>query len=172
MGALGWIGISGLVLGGLAALAIAGLDLWKRTVRLIPVLLLAVGGVLFNWKSGLPDQGMAFLLNAALVTAVLVMVWLALRMLRYPGFINKQIGIGDILFMYAMCTWMSQIGFALYFTSGLTITLLVVLLLLLLNRFPRDLPLPLAGALSLYALVFTPLYLIFETEILIFLEVS
>lgn len=156
-----------LIAGAIAAFLIAVADFRNRNVRLVPLLLLLAAGIAFRvvhdpthfWR----DWG----INAAIVSGIMLVAMLFLRILGNKGFINKQIGLGDAILFFAMAAWFPPAGFVLYFSSGLMVSLAAVLVAMLLNRYPRGLPLPLAGLMAAYALAFMPVFLCCEKEILL-----
>jgi hypothetical protein len=149
-----------------AALWIAISDFKSRNVRLIPLLLVFGAGLAFRSFSQDLQWGFDLAINAGMVTAILLVVMIGLRLTKSGGLINKQLGLGDVILIYAMATWFPPIGFMMYISTGLLLTLAVILLLILLNRYPAHLPVPLAGLLAAYALVFVPIYFLWIVDVL------
>lgn len=157
--------ILSLIVGGIAALLIAVADFRNRNVRLVPLLMLLGAGIAFQIIRDAPSFWSNWGINAAVVTGILLLAMLTLRILGNSGFINKQIGLGDVILFYAMAAWFPPAGFVLYFSSGLMLSLSGVLVAMLTNRYPRELPMPLAGLMASYSLIFMPIFLCYELEI-------
>ena len=167
---MGWIEYLCLGIGGLMALLTTVLDLRNRTVRLLPLLLLLLAGLFFRGTQfGLQMWG-DWAINAGLLLGVILMVWMGLRLLGITGLVNQQIGIGDLIFMLAAGTWLNPFGFALFLSSGLLFVLLIILLMIVFGLQSREMPLPIAGLMAAYLLMFFPLYREFEIAIRLALE--
>ncbi|MEM0998352.1 MAG: prepilin peptidase [Bacteroidota bacterium] len=162
-----WLETIAIILGSAAAVVIAYQDLRQRIVRLIPVLVVFVAGIVFAYGHRTPGQLLNLGINAGLVTGILLMAGLILRLLKLPGFINRRIGLGDVLLFYAIAPWLPPLGFALFLPSGMVILLTGVLLLMLSGRLAHDQPLPIAGGMTTCALIFVPLYYRFESDLLV-----
>jgi hypothetical protein len=159
-----------LLAGAAAALFIVWSDFRRRELRLIPLVLLLAAGIGFRAFRHSPQLAQDLGINAAVTTGILLLVALFLRVLGSKGLVNKRLGLGDVILIYAMGTWFPPAGFVLYLSTGLLFSLACVLVLMVMNRYPRNLPLPLAGLLAVYGLIFMPIYLGFEAEILLAFE--
>lgn len=162
---MGGIEYAALIGGGLLAVVICWMDFQNRTVRLLPVLMLmAVGWCYRGWTFG-AEMWLDFAINLGVVAGIAVVVAGLLRMLGLGRLVNRQIGIGDLLLMIAGGAWLNPLGFAFFLSVGLLLVLTGVLIGMLIGKYRADAPLPLAGGLAAFLLVYWPLFLQYETEL-------
>lgn len=120
---------------------------------LLPIV---VAGLLLGGagQASLIGIGRSFLINMLFlgVQFVLLWGWFFLRNRRNIKLIDRQIGLGDILFVICPAFAFSPVNFLVYYTAGLVLTLTGVLLFRMF-RSPEKLLIPLAGALALALIV-------------------
>lgn len=141
-------------------------DLKGRWIQLFTVLGLFGCGIGFRLVHGDTVIFRELLETSVFVTLILVLTWLVLRLRNgNTKFIDAQIGLGDILMFYAVGTWFDPLGYALYFVSGIVLVLLVTLALLGVGKLKKEFPIPLAGLLAAYLIVFAPFYWLLQDQI-------
>lgn len=154
-------------IGGLICLVIFIQDLKGRWIHLLTVLALFAVGLSFRLLGNDTDVLLDLLGTFSFVSVVLGLTWLVLRIRKGKAkFIDGQIGLGDILMFYAVGSWFDPFGYALFFVSGIVLVLIVVLALLAAKKLGDDFPIPLAGLLAAYLLIFAPIYLTFQDQLL------
>lgn len=95
--------------------------------------------------------------NIALITLILVLLYLYARFILKEDFIDHSLGLGDVLFFYALGIGFPPISFSLLFASSILFSLLVYLVL---KKKLNVKTVPLAGFMALY-LIFVIVYSIF-----------
>ena len=150
------------VLFGLAAvscLIICFQDLRTRWVHILPLGILGGSGIghhlLLRPENYWPQVGF----NFVFISSILGIVGLYL-LLRRKRFIDHSLGMGDVVFFYMAACWLGAEAFLWFFTTGILIVLLLVLgmgLLTAPSSKGSDYPIPLAGGMAAYLLLFYPL---------------
>lgn len=160
---LEWMQVMALVVGLASCLVICWQDIRQRWVHLLPLLLLGCTGFVFKVAQPFPIWTRELAANWIFLIMILGVAWVYMR-IRHGNapFFNYQIGWGDVVFLAAAATWLSPLGFVLYFVTGSLILLLTVLILVALGSVHRQWPIPLAGMLSLYLILYWPLTPIIE----------
>ncbi|HEX2899615.1 MAG TPA: hypothetical protein VHS96_07850, partial [Bacteroidia bacterium] len=105
--------------------------------------------------------------NLIFITTILgiAYIYMRIRHKTHTTF-QKQLGLGDILYFVAVAPWFSPIQFILFFISGILLTLIAIVIFLALRKIPKDWPIPLAGVLAAYWLLFLPFAEILEVLVL------
>ena len=87
--------------------------------------------------------------NALFVSLVigLLMLYISLKAGKGVNIFKEHFGVGDLVFFFAVTPLFGSRNFILFFITGLVLSALAHLLVLLLKK---DSPIPLAGYLSLY----------------------
>lgn len=152
-------------IGALACLLLLIQDLRGRWVHLLPLAVLFAAGLVFRGLWAGNAMWLEFAVNAGFVTVVVVLVGLVFRLKGGGGFINKKLGLGDVLMLYAVATWLDPPGFALFYVSSLLLILLGMLILMNRKSYNKEYPIPLAGLMAAYLLVYAPLYWYFAPYI-------
>lgn len=121
---------------------------WLLPIVVAGLLLGTAGQVSFA------EIGHSFLVNMLFlgVQFALLWAWFFLRNRKRTKLIDRQIGLGDILFVICPALAFSPVNFLVYYTVSLVLTLTGVLLFRMF-RSPEKLLIPLAGALSLSLIV-------------------
>jgi hypothetical protein len=141
-------------------------DLRKRAIHIVPLILLGLGGFGYHLQNSGTNLWMEIFVNLGYVTLVLVVMTLILRLRSSSGrILNKKIGLGDILFFYVVALAFDPLGYTLWFVTGLITVLLGVLAWMILGKWRSDAPIPLAGLLAGYLLVYFPVYTYLEDRI-------
>lgn len=140
--------LAGNSIGIIALGMLAWQDFRSRSISwwLLPIV---VAGLLLGGASrwNMAEIGKDFLWNVTFLSVQFVFVWLwmSLRQRKFVRLIDRQIGLGDVLFLLAVAFSFSPGNFILFYTIGLLSVLLIALVMKL--RQPGFL-IPLAGALA------------------------
>ncbi|WP_163419239.1 hypothetical protein [Flagellimonas sp. HSM57] len=99
------------------------------------------------------------LINTILVTSILSILFIYTRFITKKRFLNHSLGLGDILFFYALSLGFPTLTFIVLFVAATMFSLLVFLIS---KRNLKHKTVPLAGLMALF-MVFVMLYdLIFK----------
>ncbi|MBO9572273.1 MAG: prepilin peptidase [Chitinophagaceae bacterium] len=138
-------------------------DFKERSVSWIAFPVLLILGVLFNLfqKQQLKTLFYNSFVNLALVMLQFLFVFIYFYMrTRSRNFIDKQIGLGDILLIICACFFFPPMTFFLFFILSLFFSLVVFFLVFRYSEKQRTLKtIPLAGLQSL----FLPFFIFFHT---------
>ena len=85
--------------------------------------------------------------NSALVTLIILILYVYAKFILKKKFINHSFGMGDLLFFYAMAVGFPSLTFIVLFTGGIFFSLL---LFLALKKNRAMTTVPLAGYMALY----------------------
>ncbi|MET1260640.1 hypothetical protein ABV409_14935 [Flagellimonas sp. DF-77] len=88
--------------------------------------------------------------NWILISLVLLLLWAYTKMRQRAPFLNHSIGLGDILFFYAMAFGFPMVTFLVLFTGSLLFSLAIHLIA---NRKGTAATVPLAGYMSLFLII-------------------
>lgn len=116
---------------------------------LFPLLGILLGALQFAQVSS-PFFYTSIVTNAVLITLILVLLYLYARFVSKERFLDHSLGLGDILFFYALGIGFPPISFSLLFASSVLFSLLVYLILK--KRLSME-TVPLAGFMALYLIV-------------------
>lgn len=115
---------------------------------LLPLLFIALG---FSGQvhAGWPALGRYFAINLFFLILQLALIWswFVLRHRRLLNIIDRQIGLGDILFLLCISLAFSTINFLFFYTASLVLVLLFTLAKRLFSSTREEL-IPLAGAVA------------------------
>lgn len=92
-----------------------------------------------------------FLINSGIIILQLLglIIYFYFKEKRITGIINKQLGLGDILILFAMALFFAPVNFVLFILISLILTLLVSIIKF--SVFPkRNRQIPLAGYWGIY----------------------
>ena len=90
---------------------------------------------------------LATLVNMALVSLIIGILWLYTRVIAHKKFLNTSFGLGDLLFFYAFALGFPTLTFIVLFACSLLFSLLVFLLAG--NRYKMQ-TIPLAGLMGMF----------------------
>lgn len=119
-------------------------------------------GELHSWQNVLVQTGIN--MGMLLLQVVLLKLYFILKKQR-GGFIDNQIGIGDILFLIACCGYFSPINFLFFYCTGLLFSLFLHLVINLVSKgYKQEGSVPLAGYLALFMIFFIGICYIYQTD--------
>ena len=127
---------------------IAFQDVRERMVFwvLFPLVGLFLG--LAHWYRSTPEVFMVFsLANLFFVTIILLVLWLYTKYIARKGYVNHSLGLGDILFFYALALGFPTLTFVVLFIAALIFSLALHLAL---GISKEQTTVPLAGYMSLF----------------------
>ncbi|MEO0570796.1 MAG: hypothetical protein AAF039_03755 [Bacteroidota bacterium] len=126
-------------------------DLKERMVHwvLFPLVALFLG--MLHWQQSTPDIfALVTLTNIFFVTFLIFTSWLYVRYIKKIKYVNHSLGLGDILFFYALAFGFPTSIFLVLFISALLFSLAIHLVL---GLFKKQTTIPLAGYMSLFLIV-------------------
>jgi hypothetical protein len=90
------------------------------------------------------------LLNTIIISLQMAFVWLYFKIFRpnEKGFIDKKLGLGDVLLLYALAFIFSPVALVIFILMVCILSLLISLAIYFLKRLPTPLTIPFAGNLS------------------------
>lgn len=146
-------------LGGAICMVLLVQDLRRREVHVLPLVALGVAGLAYGWLDLGPGMWRQLLVNAGFVLLVLGLMWVVMKV-RRPGrrILDAQLGTGDVALFFTVVGWLDPLGYVMWFVTGLVLVVLGVLAWATLGRWRADAPIPLAGLLAGYLVVFWPVY--------------
>jgi|GEM_PF-6137436 len=151
IGVNGWTWLS-LATGLVCCVAICIQDFKSRWVHIVPLILLGLAGTGLQWlhfpNTFLPQLGF----NLTFVTALVGLAYVYLRLRGLS--LLKSLGLGDVLFFYMAAPWFTGIGYLYFFIVGIVLALLIVLAGQATGKLSRNYPIPLAGWLAAWGVVF------------------
>lgn len=100
------------------------------------------------------------ILNGTVVTGMITLVWLYTTAIAKKEFLGHSIGLGDLLFFYALALGFPTLSFIVLFTGALLFSLLAYLIIK--NRLPIK-TVPLAGLMSLFVIAVLCCHLILKS---------
>lgn len=130
---------------------IAFQDVKERMVYwvLFPMVGLFLG--LAHWQKSTPKAFMMFsLVNVFFVTMLLLISWLYTKYIKGAKYLNQSLGLGDLLFFYAIAFGFPTMTFIVLFVSALVFSLALHIAL---GISKRQATVPLAGYMSLFLMV-------------------
>ncbi len=134
-------------------------DLRGRWIHVYPVIALFLLGLVFRWIQSGPDMWMEVLATAIFISLILGLTWAVMKLRGKAGrFLDEKLGLGDVIMFYAVAGWFDPFGYALFFVSGILLVLIFIIALMITKRIQKDYPIPLAGLLAGYLLIFFPAY--------------
>jgi len=123
--------------------------------------LLAVTGMLIMFYTHRAETiWMYYSFNIFIVSVVVIVLWVFAKFILNKPFINHSLGMGDIVFFYAISLGFTSQDFILYFVLSILFTLVLTLALKMLNRSENH-TIPLAGYMSVFY-AFVILFSLFE----------
>ncbi|MGL4595959.1 MAG: hypothetical protein ACRCYO_00430 [Bacteroidia bacterium] len=137
------------------ALVLAVQDFRTRLVSPILLLLLGIAlAIAASAQASFAEIGISFLINLAFIAAqvLLLIIWFSVRQRKFVALIDTHIGLGDLFFLAAVALAFAPVNFIVYYSLGLTCTLLVAAILLLFRKSITTIPLAAALAIPLIAL--------------------
>ena len=144
------------ILGISGALLIAYQDIKDREIHLLAFLLFLGGAISMYFFNPLPDYWKSSLINLGFVFFMLLAVYLIFRLRGKQLRINKELGLGDILMLGILCFWFNAEQFIFFYALSLSLFSLLALLFIRLRKADKDYPIPLAGGLAIFFLLFFP----------------
>jgi hypothetical protein len=143
----------------LCCLLIACQDFLRRELSLYPLLVLfaslLTGSILrHSWIEALTNVSWILLFLAA--NLLLLQAYFSLKTGKAVLIVNRQLGLGDIVFFAAVSAAFGVANFIFYFLSGLLLTMALTLLTALRTRKPAG-EIPLAGYMAVVFIGFIAL---------------
>lgn len=116
---------------------------------LLPVLVVVFFAGAFD-ENSVQEIGRGFATNMIFLCLqfLFVWIWFSVKQKKMSKLIDAQIGLGDILFMICVAPAFSPANFIVFYTLGMSITLLVTIVVKLFRPGMKS-EIPLAGALAL-----------------------
>ncbi|MEL7531380.1 MAG: hypothetical protein AAFN10_08745 [Bacteroidota bacterium] len=134
-------------------IVLAGLIAWQDfRDREIHAYLLGLFGLLGGFFSMLERglEGIVSLgVNGLLVSLMLASVWLIFRLKDRQAVMDVKLGWGDVVMLYALACWWEPMAFLTYYSISVFGLSLVFVSAQMLNKLPKQYPIPLAGALAI-----------------------
>lgn len=92
----------------------------------------------------------SFLFNAGFIVLQLLLlsVWMSIKNKRFVNIVDSYLGLGDILFFFAIAAAFSPFQFVLFYVAGIFFTLLMAIVSRLKSTMNPQIPL--AGAMSIF----------------------
>jgi Flp pilus assembly protein protease CpaA len=105
-------------------------------------------------QTSFTEIGTCFLINLAFIATqfLFLTLWFSLRERKFVSLIDTHIGLGDVFFLVAVAFAFAPVNFIVYYSLGLTCTLLVALLWFAFRKSFTTIPLAAALAIPLIVL--------------------
>lgn len=138
-------------------------DVRSRAISIVPAIILCGLGGIFRYLRDDETWWQQVLANGLMISFILGLMVLVMRILR-PGrrVLNEQFGSGDLLYFFMMIGWWDPLGFMLWLVSGLIALVITMGILLATRAVGKEYPIPLAGILAGYSILFFPAYWLAE----------
>jgi len=130
-------------------------DFSSREISWYLLPLMAFGMVLLNMPNiGLAEYMLLIISNVIILVIILgvVGIYYCVKAKALYNFIDKKIGLGDLLFFMILCLGFSPINFVVFFLIGLLLTLIFHLINTAI-RPQANVQIPLAGCLSILLII-------------------
>lgn len=137
-------------------LVIAIQDFRSRQISWWSLVLPASAFILLSLaRNSVAAVGRDFLLNIFLLMFQLFLtwVWLSIRQRKISGFLDVQIGMGDVLFFISAAFLFSPLNYLLFYVCGLIMCLFLFILLKVIRGYGWK-EIPLAGILAIPLIAF------------------
>lgn len=166
----------------LILISLLGIMAWQdfvfRSISWFLFPLLFILSVLYNvMQTDVYIFAFNFSINFLFVSILLLLLslYFSLKSKRMVNIINKQIGLGDVLFFISAATFFSPVWYLFFFLFGLMLSLVFAVFFILLKQ--KQSLIPLAGIMALLQIcctswvIFSKQHFFYDTDIINWLNV-
>ena len=126
-------------------------DLRKRTIHIVLPIVIFLFGLFINYLSqDLSFEVIAYNMVFVVINLLGLFIYFSLKSKKFINPIDTHIGLGDIVFLFALTPLFQLKGFILFFILGLLFSLLTHIVLMF---FKQTKTIPLAGYISLFLIL-------------------
>ncbi|MEZ4776121.1 MAG: prepilin peptidase [Bacteroidia bacterium] len=147
-----------LTLGAGNCLLTAWQDFRYREIHILPLGLLALGGVCYRCN----EDGWGFagdwMINLAFLATILGVVWVVYRVRGTEKVMDVKMGWGDVIFLMILGIWFKPFWFLLFYSVNTFFLSVFFLIGRMTGLIPKTYPIPLAGILGITFSVFMPFW--------------
>lgn len=135
----------------LVLIAVLFQDMKKRTIHIIlPILIFAIALIINYYTIILTTESILYNAFFIIINITGLIIYYSIKSKKFVNPIDNFIGLGDILFFFALTPLFNFKPFILFFITGLIFSLIVHSII---NLFKSVKTIPLAGYLSLFLIV-------------------
>ncbi len=126
----------GNIVAGTSLIGLVIQDLSSRRVSLFLLLLLGLGFLISGFEEGFNLKHLLFNIGFIILQLCALSIWSWIRMGSPFAFINKALGLGDVIFFLILGLFFSPTNFVLLYTGALLFSLLTFLIWALIKKKP------------------------------------